>query len=125
MPQYLVTYDLEDDSPSPYGEFLVAAKAEGLLYVYKAGAELNRLPNTTLWGNFADKDAVRAAFERALLAAKRKLGYEIVLQKRVITAIRDAYFRSDVRKAPERRWTGSSDFETCRLHQENDPFFNP
>lgn len=123
MPQYLISYDLRSSSPSPHKPFLDAAEKEDLLYVYKA-TTLNRLPNTTVWGVFASKDAARAAFDRALTAAGDKLGKAIVLEKRVITLLSDFYIRSDVSKAPVKQWLGSSDLETCRKHQLNDPDFS-
>lgn len=123
MPQYLISYDLKSSDPSPHKPFLDAAEKEDLLYVYKAST-LNRLPNTTVWGIFADKDAARAAFDRALSAAGRKLGRAIVLEKRIITRLSDLYVRSDVSKAPVRQWLGTSDLETCRKHQLNDPDFS-
>jgi len=120
--EYLVSYDLKETNPKPHKEFVLAAEKQGFLYVYKAD-DLFRLPNTTIWGNFTDKDAARDAFEHAKTAAEKKLGITIVLEKRTISKFSDFYIRSDRRKAAEAKWTGTTDFETCRKHQLNDPYF--
>lgn len=122
MPRYLISYDLKSSEPSPHRPLLDAAEGQDLLYVLHA-TELYRLPNTTLWGIFADKKAARDAFERAIADAERVIGRKITLEKRVITGFRDFFVRSDKRKKPDSRWLGTSDFETCREHQLNDPFF--
>lgn len=121
--KFMATYDLKKGDPSPYREFVKAAEEEGLLYVYSLGDELCCLPNTTLWGEFEAKDSAREAFDRALAAASKKLGYSIVLEKRVITAMSELRIRSNVKKTPIARWVGHTDFDTCRLHQQNDPYF--
>lgn len=123
MDDFLITYDLENGSPSPYKPFLTAAEAEGLLYVWKGTTYVNRLTNTTVWGRFADADAANDAFKRALDAASRKVGYTIDLEKRVTTSMGSSSVISDKRKKPEAKWTGKTNFETSRLHQLNDPFF--
>lgn len=123
MDDYLITYDLENGSPSPYKPFLSAAETEGLLYVWKGSTYVNRLTNTTVWGRFVNADAANDAFEKALAAASRKVGYTINQEKRVTTMMIAATVLSDKRKKPEAKWTGSNAFETSRLHQLNDPFF--
>ncbi|TCP96729.1 hypothetical protein C8J46_108107 [Sphingomonas sp. PP-F2F-A104-K0414] len=109
----------------PHKEFLLQAEPSGLLYIYqtKGTRKVLRLPNTTLWGTFADRNAAIAAFDAALAATATKLGQTIKLEKRVITALTAPYFDSDKRKSAETKWTGPNDFATCRLHQLNDPFF--
>ncbi|MCF2523231.1 hypothetical protein [Bradyrhizobium sp. G127] len=119
-----MTYDLKATTPSPYRAFASCAEAEGLIYVYKTGEKLSRLTNTTLWGLFQTKAAVRDAFDRAQAAAEHEIGIKITLEKRVITQMADVFVRSDKQKVPEPKWTKSSRFETCRTHQKNDPFFS-
>lgn len=124
MEDYLVTYDFKKSGASnQWADFIKCAEPEGLIYVYDVGDELARLTNTTLWGLFENKQAVKAAFERAQAAAEKKLGRAITLEKRVITKMTDVFVRSDEKKKPDQRWMKSTKFETCRAHQKNDPFF--
>ena len=123
MPDIVITYDLERGTPSPYGAFITAAAREGLLYVWKGATYVNRLPNTTVWGVFSDRDAANAAFDRALASASKTVGYTIKLEKRMTVEEKNTLVSSDKRKKPESKWTGTTSFETSRLHQVNDPFF--
>lgn len=123
MTDYLISYDLFTGAGSPHREFLTQAETEGLLYVWRGASYVNRLPNTTLWGVFASRDAADAAFERARAKTEKKVGYKVVVEKRVTTGFEDTIVTSDKRKAPDPRWTGATSFETSRLHQLNDPFF--
>ncbi|QQM29630.1 hypothetical protein JET14_15135 [Martelella lutilitoris] len=123
MADYLVTYDFKDSASKQWEEFVKCAELEGFIYVYNVGEELARLTNTTLWGEFENKTAAKAAFERAQAAAGKKIGRTITLEKRVITKMADVFVRSDKKKKPDSRWTKSTSFETCRAHQKNDPFF--
>lgn len=119
----LITYDIENGRPDPHKPFLTAAEKEGLLFVWKGATHVNRLPNTTLWGVFDTTEAANEAFDRALKKTSQSVGYALKLEKRITTAMRSTFVNSDVRKKPEPRWTGSTSFETSRLHQVNDPFF--
>lgn len=123
MPRYLISYDLKDSTPSPYRPILDAFEKEGLLYVVK-GTYLHRLPNTTIWGIFPNAKAAGKAFDRAKAAAAKSIGRAIVVEKRFVAHLGGGTVLSDRRKAPEPQWTGKTDFETCRLHQVNDPFFS-
>jgi hypothetical protein len=120
---YLVTYDFKEGASNQWAEFVKQAELVGLVYVFQGTSKLFRLANTTLWGAFADTDAVTAAFDKALTAAEKVIGRKITLEKRFITAISDWSIRSDENKAPDSRWTKTTKFETCRAHQKNDPFF--
>ena len=123
MGSYIITYDLRSGNPSPYRPFIEEAEKQGLLYVWKGKNKVHRLPNTTLWGRFDGVVAARSAFERALRAASRRVGYAINDEKRVIVRASEVWVKSDIAKAPEPKWTGSTAFRTSRLHQDNDPFF--
>lgn len=123
MTDYLISYDLNTDRGSPHKEFLTQAETEGLLYVWKGATYVNRLPNTTLWGQFTSPAEADAAFDRARAKTEKKVGYVVVVEKRATTAFKDSLVKSDVRKKPEKKWTGATAFETSRLHQLHDPFF--
>lgn len=120
----LISYDIAGGKPDAHKPFLTAAEKDGLLYVWKGAAYVSRLPNTTLWGVFDSVTAANEAFDRALKKVGDDLGYTVKLEKRVTTELVAGYVNSDVRKKPEARWTGKTRFETSRLHQVNDPFFN-
>jgi len=120
---FLITYDLKSGSPDAHKPFLTAAEKEGLLYVWKGSDYVNRLPNTTLWGLFESKEAANKAFDRALAAAGRTVGYTVTLEKRATSEMGSSAVNSDKRKAPDPRWTGKAAFETSRRHQVNDPYF--
>jgi hypothetical protein len=123
MADYLITYDIKADSPDPHKPFLTTAEKEGLLYVWKGTSFVNRLPNTTVWGVFASKEKANEAFDRAKEAASAKIGKAVTLEKRCTTEMSDTLVTSDRRKKPEPKWTGKTSFETSRLHQRNDPYF--
>jgi len=120
---FLITYDLKSGSPDAHKPFLTAAEKEGLLYVWRGADYVNRLPNTTLWGPFECKEAANKAFDRALAAAGKTVGYAVKLEKRATSEMAHTVVTSDKRKKPNPRWTGSTSFETSRRHQVNDPFF--
>ncbi|WP_331285133.1 MULTISPECIES: hypothetical protein [Methylobacteriaceae] len=123
MDDFVITYDLKNGDPPPYGPFIEEAEREGLLYVWRGANQVHRLPNTTVWGRFEDIAAARSAFDKALRRTSRRLGYAINLEKRMTVQADDISVRSDVAKAPVAKWIGSSKFETARLHQLNDPDF--
>ncbi len=123
MTDFLITYDLQDQKPDPHKPFLTAAQKQGLLYVWKGATYVNRLPDSTVWGEFDTIEDANSAFQKALTAVGNDLGNKVNLEKRVTTAMRSINVLSDKRKEPEPKWTGTSSFETSRLHQVNDPFF--
>jgi hypothetical protein len=51
------------------------------------------------------------------------VGYTIKLEKRMTVEETNTLVTSDKRKLPESKWTGTTAFETSRLHQLNDPYF--
>ena len=122
MPSYLITYDLAERR-SPHQTFIEEAEQADLLYVWKGSTDLWRLPNTTIWGIFPTVDKAKAAFDQALAATEKRLGGKVTVEKRVITGFRDYSVKSDRHKQPAAKWTETSDFETSRLHQLNDPYF--
>lgn len=123
MTDYLITYDLKSGYPDPHKPFLTAAEKQGLLYVWRGSKYVNRLPNTTVWGVFSSKEKADEAFDRALKATEKVVGYSITMEKRCTTEMGDTVVTSDRKKTPEDKWTGSTKFETSRMHQVNDPYF--
>lgn len=123
MADHLVSYDFKVGASSQYKDFVECAEIEGLLYVFHGSSKLFRLTNTTLWGVFSSADAAKTAFDRALAGAEKRVGRKIVLEKRFITLVSGWSIKSDKNKTPESQWTKSTEFETCRAHQKNDPFF--
>jgi hypothetical protein len=123
MTDFAISYDLKAGNPSPHKAFLDAAESEGLLYVWKGQSYVNRLPNTTIWGVFDNREEANAAFSRALATATAVLGYKVTMTKRLTCEFTNGIVNSDVRKVPDPAYTGVTSFETSRLHQLNDPFF--
>jgi hypothetical protein len=123
MAKYLITYDLKSGSPDEHKIFLAEAEKEGLLYVWTGDTNVLRLPETTIWGVFASVDDALAAFDLALEETSRRVGYSIELERRFVAGMDGVMARSNVRKKPVPKWTGSTTFETSRLHQLNDPDF--
>jgi hypothetical protein len=123
MSDYLVTYDLKEGVPDPHKPFLTAAEPRGWLYVLEAGTDMFRLPNTTLWGVFKNRDAARAAFDAALADAEKAIGKSIALEKRLISKLDDFFVRSDKRKPADPKLTASTTLGRCRNHQLRDKFF--
>lgn len=124
MPSYTVAYDLSAKGEAPHKPFLTEAEKVGLLYVFRGSKYVSRLPNTTLWGHFASRAHVIAAFEKAISKTEQVVGHRVTVEKRLITkGPLDWEIMSDVRKVPNPEWIGQTKFETSRLHQLNDPLF--
>jgi hypothetical protein len=124
MAHILVTYDLKKTDPAPHRVFIEEAEKQDLLYVHQVDSgKLVRLPNTTLWGSFDDAAAARAAFDKAVKAAEKRLGIKIKLERRVITPFAEGFLISDKKKSPTDKWKKATPLETCRAHQLNDPYF--
>ena len=124
MPGYLITYDIKETKPDPHPSVLTHAEKNDLLYLRLTKKNnIYRLPDTTLWGVFANAKAARKAFDSAVAAAAKALGTTVVVEKLYLTMIGDTDHESDKKKPAEKKWTGKTVFETCRLHQLNDKFF--
>lgn len=121
MPSFIITYDLKATG-SPHAEVIKQALAENLLRVWCGGTTVRLLPNTTLWGRFATEKAASDAFNRAVRKAAIVLGHAVVVEKRVTGTLTGAIL-TDKAKNIDPKWTGSTDFETARLHQIHDPYF--
>jgi hypothetical protein len=123
MPEFVISYDLKKDADGVHAAFLKAAEKSGLLYIFMSTDKIFRLPNTTVWGTFRDRDAAEAAFDAALAAAGKVINRTITLEKRFVTSIGSWSAKSDLIKKPQQPWIGKTKSETCRLHQLNDPYF--
>jgi hypothetical protein len=101
MPDYLVTYDLRETSPDPHGEFIRQSDARGWS-PYKWGPQSQkwlRLPNTTLVGDFATRDAAKAAFDEAKKATEGAIGQTVTVEKYILVAYSNWLFDSDEKVA--------------------------
>lgn len=97
MAKYIASYDLRETSPSPHAEFLEQAKAKGWrLWILSGKNERYRLPNTTLDGDFADREAAVAALKATRTATEAKLGRPVVMEKWIVAERNGASFDSDV-----------------------------
>lgn len=97
LQSFVITYDVEDDDPSPYDELLDQAEANGWSrWVFGAKTKKYfRLPNTTLIGEFADKLAAEDAFLKAVKSTGKELGIKVVVSKYFLAAYSTARFVSD------------------------------
>jgi hypothetical protein len=125
MPKYIISYDIN----AAHKKFLTECEVGGLLYVIDGYTQDNtmylyRLPNTTVWGEFSNKDAAQSAFNAAHQRTNSASLQTVVVEKRMISDFNEYSVGSDRCKRPEAKWTGISPFQTCRLHQRNDPFFS-
>jgi hypothetical protein len=121
--RFVISYDLEETDPDPHKPFLTAAANHGLLYVFRSKNYVNRLPNTTVWGEFNDINAAKMAFKAAIAEAAKVIGRAINVEKVFVAWFEECYIDSDVYRTPDPKWTGKTAFETSRLHQLNDPIF--
>jgi hypothetical protein len=122
LADFLIAYDL-NAAGSPHKVFLDEAVNEGLLYVLSGSIGIDRLPNTTLWGQFANSDDCVKAFRRVAVRVATRTGRAVNVEKFIVTSMANLKFTSDVRVQPKPQWTGRTTFETSRLHQLSDPAF--
>lgn len=98
MSDFLVTYDLQATRPDPHSEFLAQAEAQGWA-VYMWGPTSKkwlRLPNTTLFGSFNNKDAAKKAFDAAATNTRSK-NFKVVVEKYILVEVSDWMASSDVK----------------------------
>ncbi|MER9644735.1 hypothetical protein [Mesorhizobium sp. M0239] len=98
MPDYLATYDLMKTNPEPYSEFLEQATKLGWRLWVTDGKDWYRLPNTTLEGTFATRDAAVAALKAAGVATAKAIGIKVTIEKWIVTSSEEATFNSDVKQ---------------------------
>ncbi|ASS57594.1 hypothetical protein [Rhizobium leguminosarum] len=97
MARYIAVYDIAETYPDPHSEFITQAEKLGWVTWVWAPARQKwyKLPNTTLIGEFADRDAAKAAFNDAAKAARAEVG-KLTIEKYFIADYGAGAFDSDV-----------------------------
>lgn len=96
MPNYIATYDLKETNPSPHWAFLSnAVKNKWLLWIRASDGKLYRLPNTTLIGTFATREAAGNALEKTRADTQAELGRAVTMPKWIVAEYSEARFNSD------------------------------
>lgn len=96
MPNYIASYDLTNTSPTPYAEFTKQAEARGWgTWITVDGGVRYKLPNTTLYGSYPDRDAAVRALEETRAATQRALG-KCIMEKWIVSDSPQATLNSDV-----------------------------
>lgn len=97
MPKFIASYDLRETNPSPHAEFLKQATAHGWrVWILSGKNEWYRLPNTTLDGEFVDRDAAVTALKNTRAATERELRVTVTMEKWIVADRGGATFDSDV-----------------------------
>jgi hypothetical protein len=96
MPRFLATYDLKETKPDPHETFLEAAKPYGWEPWIKGSDKWYRLPNTTLWGTFDDKEKAIAALKATRADTEKEIGIKVTMEKWIVVQYSDSSFVSDV-----------------------------
>ncbi len=81
---FVVTFDLSTPHPGAHARLTALLADEGLSAWTFAGGKEVRLPNTTVTGFFASREAADAAFLRALKALQRELPGQVTNPKRFV-----------------------------------------
>lgn len=69
MKHFIATYDIEASPGDPHNRFLEAAVARGWTNTLTVGERSERLPTSTLIGNFRNLDDAHRSFEAAITDA--------------------------------------------------------
>jgi hypothetical protein len=84
MPNFIATYDLNEKN-SPHFAFLEAAEEIGwVTWIKSSTQEWNRLPNTTLLGDFPSLEEAVQSFRSIKAEAEKKLRSTITLEKWIV-----------------------------------------
>jgi hypothetical protein len=96
MTRFIACYDLKETRPDPHSDYLAAAEGERW-YAWLQGSDQKwyRLPNTTLVGEFSNREAAVAAFKAIKPAAEKTLGKAITVEKWIVADYSAATFNSD------------------------------
>lgn len=73
MKSFIATYDIEAAPGDPHNTFLEAAVARGWTDTLSVGDRSERLPNSTLIGNFRNLDDAHRSFEAAITDANQTM----------------------------------------------------
>ena len=105
MTRFIVTYDLKNTTPSPYGPFRAAAEKLGWeTTVTDTAGKIWRLPNTTLIGTFQTKTDALTAFKAIETATNKALNTKIVIEKYFYAKYTEGTVKSDEEvKPPEKK----------------------
>jgi hypothetical protein len=96
MAAFIASYDLKETKPQPYGEFIAQAEKRGWsTWIKSSKGQWNKLPNTTLTGDFVDIDAAEKALADTRVATQAALGISVSLEKWIISARGTCKFVSD------------------------------
>ena len=96
MPKFIASYDLTSMTPSPHSEFITQSRKLGWLpWILSRNDLWYRLPNTTLVGTFATREAAVAALKQARENASAEIGKKIVMEKWIVAEYSGASFDSD------------------------------
>ncbi|WEX75243.1 hypothetical protein PYH37_000628 [Sinorhizobium numidicum] len=98
MAWYVISYDIKKTTQDPHSEFLNQADSVGWkVWVYSGTVKKwYRLPNTTLVGAFANRDAALKAFKNAIASTSKALGIAVTVEKFFLSACASTLFNSDV-----------------------------
>jgi preprotein translocase subunit Sec63 len=96
MPKFIASYDLKETYPDPHSPFLQKAEAAGwALWILSGNQKWYRLPNTTLVGEFADKDTAVNALKQARSDTQQEIGTTVTMPKWIVAEYSTATFISD------------------------------
>jgi hypothetical protein len=99
MATFLVSYDLQSTTPDPHTTMLSLASVYGWAFEMPCTDGITRrLPNTTLWGTFADMAAAERGFQSLVQGTAVALGRTVNAEKWVIVSYTDSRVLSDVRR---------------------------
>lgn len=103
MTDYIVTYDLTRTTPEPYSTMLDEAEKRGWSrWIWgPTNKKWLRLPNTTLVGEFANRDAAKKAFDDAVAATGTAIGRKVTVEKFILASYSGATFNSDEKADPQ------------------------
>ncbi|KQY78636.1 hypothetical protein ASD52_01970 [Ensifer sp. Root142] len=97
MTTYVISYDIKKTTPDPYSEFLNQAEKVGWkVWIWAPSVKKwYRLPNTTLVGDFQNRDAAHRAFNTAVANTSAAIGVTVTVEKFFLAAYSESLFNSD------------------------------
>lgn len=102
MTDYVISYDLKRTNPDPHTKFLEqAGKVGWRAWILASDGYWYRLPNTTLIGEFINRAAAKAAFDKAVAVTAVEIGIPVTVEKFFLAAYSEALIDSDVKQKKE------------------------